>query len=81
MGHESSKMAFYRYVDHLAAPMVFQSAQHAQEEGFDAVIINCFGDPMLHELRQALDIPVIGIGEPTFLLSSVMCAKAQTYLL
>ena len=37
--------------------MVYYAARNAKEEGFDAVVVNCFGDPMLWELRQALDIP------------------------
>ncbi len=69
------EMAFCRYMDHLASRMVFFSAQHAKEEGFDAVVINCFGDPMLREVRQALDIPVVGIGEATMLMSSLMGYK------
>lgn len=68
-------MAYYRYLDHLAGEMVFHAAQHAEEEGFDAVMIDCFGDPMVYELRQALDIPVVAIGEASMLLTSMMCDK------
>jgi Asp/Glu/hydantoin racemase len=68
-------MAFYRYIDHLASRMVYYSARNAKEEGFDAVVINCFGDPMLWELRQALDIPVVGIGETAMLHATLMGYK------
>lgn len=68
-------MAFYRYIDHLTSRMVYYSARNAKEEGFDAVIVNCFGDPMLWELRQALDIPVIGLGESAMLFSTMMGYK------
>ncbi len=68
-------MAFYRYIDHLASRMVYYSARNAREEGFDAVVINCFGDPMLWELRQALDIPVVGIGESAMLTATLMGYK------
>ncbi len=68
-------MAFYRYIDHLASRMVYYSARNAKEEGFDAVIVNCFGDPMLWELRQALDIPVVGIGESSMLYATLMGYK------
>lgn len=65
-------MAYYRYIDHLASRMVYYSARNAREEGFDAVVINCFGDPMLWELRQAIDIPVVGIGESSMLFAAMM---------
>lgn len=68
-------MAFYRYIDHLASRMVYYSARNAKEEGFDAVVVNCFGDPMLWELRQALDIPVVGIGESAMLAATLMGYK------
>jgi hypothetical protein len=44
-------VAFYKYIDHLASRMVYYAARNAREEGFDAVVINCFGDPMLWELH------------------------------
>jgi Asp/Glu/hydantoin racemase len=68
-------MAYYRYIDHLASRMVYYAARNAREEGFDAVVINCFGDPMLWELRQALDIPVVGIGETAMFHASLMGYK------
>jgi allantoin racemase len=71
-GNDHMEPSFYRYMDHLASPMVYHAAAHAEDEGFDAVVINCFGDPMLWELRQVLDIPVVGLGESTMLLSVMM---------
>lgn len=68
-------MAYYRYIDHLASRMVYYAARNAREEGFDAVVINCFGDPMLWELRQAIDIPVAGIGESSMLFAAMMGYK------
>ena len=71
-GMNPLEMAFYRYLDHLASEMVFKAAQNADEEGFDAVMIDCFGDPMTYELRQAIDIPVVGIGEASLLVATMM---------
>lgn len=62
-------MAYCRYMDHLAQPMIYYAARNAEKEGYDAVIINCFGDPMLWELKQALNIPVIGLGEASMIYS------------
>ena len=67
--------SFYRYIDHLASSMVFHVASHAEEEGFDAVIIGCFGDPMVWEMRQVLNIPVVSIGESSMVLSTLMGLK------
>lgn len=35
----------------------------AADEGFDGVGIGCFLDPILHELREVLDIPIMGLAE------------------
>lgn len=35
----------------------------AQRRGFDAVVVGHFQDGGVHELRAALDIPVVGLGE------------------
>ncbi|MDR3271176.1 MAG: aspartate/glutamate racemase family protein [Peptococcaceae bacterium] len=65
-------MAFIRYLDHLASRMIYHAAAQAKEEGFDVVVINCVGDPMLWEVRQALDIPVVSIGESALLFAHLM---------
>jgi allantoin racemase len=67
--------SFYRYIDHLAGSMVFHVAARAEEEGFDAVLIGCFGDPMVWEMRQFLNIPVVSIGEASMLVSTLMGYK------
>lgn len=54
---------FYHYMDALNAQHVLQAALHAQEEGYDGVLVMCFGDPMLDHIKQAVDIPVVGLGE------------------
>jgi allantoin racemase len=74
-GNAGMEPSFYSYMDHLSSAMVYHAAARADEEGFDAVVVNCFGDPMLWELRQAIDIPVIGIGESAILLSTLMGLK------
>ena len=66
---------FYRYLDHLNAKAIFHAVFQAEKEGFDAVMITCFGDPMLWEIRQAVDIPVVSIGESSMLLATMMGYK------
>ena len=43
---------------------VVKAVLSAQEEGVDAVIVNCFDDPGVREARSVASIPVFGICEP-----------------
>jgi len=74
-GNAGMEPSFYSYMDHLSSVMVYHAAARAEEEGFDAVVINCFGDPMLWEVRQAVNVPVVGIGESSMFLSALMGLK------
>lgn len=51
----------------LAVPKIIELAKNWKD--IDALIISCAGDPAVKELRQILDIPVIGAGESTALLA------------
>jgi allantoin racemase len=42
---------------------ILDSAVTAADEGMDGIAIGCFLDPIQHELREILDIPVLGIAE------------------
>ena len=53
----------------------FQGMRNAEKEGFDAVIQTCYYDPMLREMRQTVDIPVVGAAETSMLLATMMGAK------
>ncbi len=48
-----------------AAPFVVEKVKWAEQEGYDAVIINCMLDPGLKDAKAAVNIPVIGIREAT----------------
>ena len=71
-GHEAF---FYSYLHHLNDKETLHSVVHAEREGSDAVMITCFYDPMLRDLRQAVDIPVVSLGESSMLMASMMGAK------
>jgi len=45
---------------------VAEQMRLAQDEGFDAVVIACFGDPGLDAARELTTAPVIGIAEAAF---------------
>jgi Asp/Glu/hydantoin racemase len=66
---------FYSFMDQLNARSVFHAAVQAEREGFDAVMISCFGDPMLWAIRQAVNIPVVSLGESSMLLAAMMGHK------
>jgi len=52
--------------ERMAVPDLLRIVQEAERRGYDAVIINCFGDPGLEEARGMVDIPVIGAGESSY---------------
>ncbi len=53
----------YKAFDFLNNRALFESALRAQREGYDALAVGCFLDPVLDELKEALDIPVVSLGE------------------
>lgn len=58
------------YDEALAVPDILNKVQEAAEEGFDGVIIDCFGDPGVKAAREMVDIPVCGGFEPAMLLAA-----------
>lgn len=44
-------------------PYIIQEILKAAQEGYDAVIPNCFADPGVAETRAAVNVPVVGPGE------------------
>jgi allantoin racemase len=52
------------YDEILAVPEVVFLCQEAEREGFDAVFIDCFGEPGLRAARECVRIPVFGGFEP-----------------
>jgi len=48
------------YEEYLSIPAMAQLAVRAQEEGADAAIVGCFGDPGLDGIREVTDMLVVG---------------------
>ena len=46
-----------------AAPFALQEVLKSEKEGYDGLIMSCFGDPALRAAKEAIKIPVIGAGE------------------
>jgi len=55
--------AYTRAAFFLKSSDMMDSIVAAADEGFDGVAIGCFLDPILHELREILDIPIMGLAE------------------
>jgi allantoin racemase len=60
------------YDEAWAALPTLQEAEKAEEEGYDAVIDYCVGDPALEAIKEALNIPVVGLCEPSIHFASIL---------
>jgi len=65
----------YSHLHHLTDPETFHGVARAAEDGFDAAMVSCFYDPVLRDLRQAVDIPVLGFAESSLSLAAMMGDK------
>jgi allantoin racemase len=63
---------FHALSEFRCGAQVIRNALQAQQEGYDAFVIGHFQEPGLLEIRGALDIPVIGLGEATMLAACSM---------
>lgn len=54
----------------LAVPAMLDSVAEAESQGYEAVIISCFGDPGIDAAREIATIPVIGSGESAMHLAA-----------
>lgn len=71
-GPESIEMIYDEVWAELEALL---EAEKAEKEGYDAVIDYCFGDPGLIAIKEALDIPVVGLCEPSIHIASTLGRK------
>jgi len=60
------------YDETYANPFVVDAAKKAEKEGYEGIIIYCFSNPALYAVREALKIPVIGIGEAAQIFGMVV---------
>jgi len=51
----------------LAVPDLLRVIKNGEKQGYNAIIINCFGNPGLDETKKLVKIPVVGAGEASFL--------------
>ena len=56
----------------LAVPDTVAKIIEAERDGVDAVVIDCMGDPGMQAAREAVSIPVLGPGEATMHIASML---------
>lgn len=64
-----------RYDEILAIPEVVKRVKEAEDEGVDACVVNCFGDPGVRASREVVNIPVVGPCESSLLVAASLCNK------
>jgi allantoin racemase len=52
-----------------------QEVEKAAKEGYDGIIIYCYGDPALQAAKQAVRIPVVGLGEASAIFALLLGHK------
>lgn len=60
------------YEEYLSIPGTVKQVVQAEKEGYLGVIIGCFGDPGLDAARELVNIPVVGPGETSMLVASML---------
>lgn len=69
------KMIYSKYVKHLHIEQVIENAVRAEREGYDAFVTGGMFDLGLQELREAVDIPVLGIAEACYYTACMMVQR------
>lgn len=59
----------------LASAGVLDLIRQGEQDGVDAHIIACFGDPALDAARELSSVPVIGIAGAAFQIASLVCHR------
>lgn len=62
----------YRYLEYLDTQEVLENGLQAETDGYDAVLIGNIFQPGLHELRELLNIPVLGLAECAVQMACLM---------
>ncbi|MFO1143027.1 MAG: aspartate/glutamate racemase family protein [Amaricoccus sp.] len=62
----------YRYLEFQDTTEVLENGLRAEKEGYDAFLLGNIFQPGLHELRELLNIPVLGLAESTVQMACLM---------
>jgi allantoin racemase len=63
------------YDEHINAAYILQKVKWAESMGYNAVVIDCFGDPALDAAREIVDIPVVGANHAATFLAAQIAHK------
>jgi allantoin racemase len=63
------------YEEYLSIPCSLQIAASAEADGYDAIILGCFGDPGLDGFREILSVPIVGPCEASMHLAAQLGHK------
>jgi len=63
------------YDSAVAAPPLVEATIKAERKGYDAVVVACFDDPGLHAARERTSIPVLGLGETSMTIATLLGSK------
>jgi len=58
------------YEEYLSIPATVRRALELEQEGWDAIVLGCYGDPGLDAFRELMSIPIVGPGEATALVAA-----------
>ena len=64
----------YEFYEHIAIHNIIEQSVAAEKDGFDAIVIGCFYDPGLREVRELVKIPVVGVCEASLHVASMLSA-------
>lgn len=60
------------YEEYLSVPETVKIIVQAEKDGYEGVILGCFGDPGLDAIREMVKIPVVGPGETSMLMAAML---------
>lgn len=63
------------YHNYLASVNVHERIVEAEKEGYDGVVIACYGDPGIEAAKELVDIPVVGITEASYAYARLLSTK------
>jgi len=68
------------YEEYISIPATAERILEVEEQGYDAAIVGCFGDPGLDAYRELTDMLVVGPGEASFLAAAMLggCATSSS---
>lgn len=56
--------------EYLAVPATLKRGVELEQDGWDAIVLGCYGDPGLDALRELISIPAVGPGAATSLVAA-----------